>query len=104
MEHCLIYSFLKTRFPFSEAFVGGYPKALSFGISLGKRSDGGRDEFKNYFESAIEYDSRESERIAKIAKRFKVYLVVGVVERDGGTLYCSVSTAFLGLVPLDSYF
>uniref|UniRef100_A0A914PW37 CN hydrolase domain-containing protein n=1 Tax=Panagrolaimus davidi TaxID=227884 RepID=A0A914PW37_9BILA len=75
---------------FPEAFVGGYPKALSFGVSLGKRSDGGRDEFKKYFESAIEYDSNESERIGKIAKRFKIFIVVGVVERDGGTLYCSV--------------
>uniref|UniRef100_A0A7E4W8C9 CN hydrolase domain-containing protein n=1 Tax=Panagrellus redivivus TaxID=6233 RepID=A0A7E4W8C9_PANRE len=75
---------------FPEAFIGGYPKALTFGISLGKRSDEGRDEFKQYFESAIEYNGHESDQIAEIAKKNGVILVVGVVERDGGTLYCSV--------------
>lgn len=76
---------------FPEAFIGGYPKALTFGISLGKRSDEGRDEFKKYYETAIEYDGPESNQIAEIARTYNMIVVVGVVERDGGTLYCSVS-------------
>lgn len=75
-----------------EAFVGGYPKGLDFGVRLGTRSSDGRDEFRRYFEGAIEYGSAYSERIAKAAKTHNVHLVVGVVEREGGTLYCSVST------------
>jgi nitrilase len=61
---------------FPEAFIGGYPKGLDFGVRLGTRSSEGRDEFKRYFDDT--------------AKAHNVYLVVGVVERDGGTLYCSV--------------
>lgn len=73
-----------------EAFIGGYPKGLDFGVRLGMRSSEGRDEFKTYFESAIEYSGPHAERIAKVAKSCNVHIVVGVVERDGGTLYCSV--------------
>lgn len=75
---------------FPEAFIGGYPKALTFGISMGKRSSEGRDEFKKYYEAAIEYDGPESNQIGEIARTYGVNIVVGVVERDGGTLYCSV--------------
>ncbi len=32
-----------------EAFVGGYPKGLDFGVRLGSRSDEGRDMFKRYW-------------------------------------------------------
>jgi nitrilase len=73
-----------------EAFIGGYPKGLDFGVRLGTRSSEGRDEFKRYFDGAISYDGEESETLSKTAKTHNVYLVVGVVERDGGTLYCSV--------------
>jgi len=75
---------------FPEAFVGGYPKGLDFGVRLGTRSEEGREEFRRYFDSAIEYESAEAEEIAEIAKEHSVYLAVGAVERDGGTLYCSV--------------
>jgi nitrilase len=36
-----------------EAYVGGYPKGLDFGITVGSRSADGRDQFRRYFESAI---------------------------------------------------
>src|SRR5580698_2940533 len=39
---------------FPEAFVGGYPKGLDFGARLGQRSEAGREDFRRYFESAIE--------------------------------------------------
>lgn len=74
-----------------EAFVGGYPKGLDFGIKLGTRSDEGRHEFQRYFESAITFDGKESDEVASIAAEHKLHLVVGVVERDGHTLYCSVT-------------
>ncbi|KAI1728828.1 carbon-nitrogen hydrolase domain-containing protein [Ditylenchus destructor] len=45
----------------------------------------------SYFDSAIVYDGVESNIIAEVARSNNVYLVVGVVERDGCTLYCSPS-------------
>ena len=74
---------------FPEAFVGGYPKGSGFGTHVGSRSDSGRDEFRRYFESAIAESGAESQRLAQIAADNQLYLVIGVIERDGGTLYCS---------------
>ncbi|MEN5299303.1 carbon-nitrogen hydrolase family protein [Brucella sp. TWI559] len=77
---------------FPEAFVGGYPKGLDFGARLGLRSAEGREEFRRYFESAIDIPGPEASRIGEIARDNGVHLVVGIIERDGGTLYCSTLT------------
>lgn len=77
---------------FPEAFVGGYPKGLDFGARLGLRSPEGREEFRRYFESAIDLPGPEASRIGEIARDNGVHIVVGVIERDGGTLYCSTLT------------
>lgn len=75
---------------FPEAFIGGYPKGLDFGVRMGTRSADGREEFRNYYESAITEDGPESKEVAQIASENKIYLVTGVIERVGSTLYCSV--------------
>ncbi|QAB01034.1 MULTISPECIES: carbon-nitrogen hydrolase family protein [Agrobacterium tumefaciens complex] len=77
---------------FPEAFVGGYPKGLDFGARLGTRSPEGREEFRRYFESAIDLPGPEASRIGEVAQDNGVHLVVGIIERDGGTLYCSTLT------------
>lgn len=77
---------------FPEAFVGGYPKGLDFGARLGMRSPEGREEFRRYHESAIELSGPEALRLGEIARDNKIHLVVGVIERDGGTLYCTAVT------------
>jgi nitrilase len=74
---------------FPEAFVSGYPKGHDFGVSVGLRSPEGRDEFRRLFESAVEVPGEATETIGMVAKDHAVHLVVGVVERDGGTLYCT---------------
>jgi nitrilase len=74
---------------FPEAFVGGYPKGHDFGVSLGIRSPEGRDDFRRLFVSAIEVPGPATEFIGSVAKDHAVHLVVGVIERDGGTLYCT---------------
>lgn len=74
---------------FPEAFVGGYPKGNYFGAPIGSRSDEGRDWFARYFDSAIDVPGAETEQIAKLARDHRTDIVVGVVERDGGTLYCT---------------
>ena len=74
---------------FPEAFVGGYPKGLDFGARLGMRSPAGRDDFRRYHAAAIDLPGPDLERIAAIAADTGIHLVVGVIERDGGTLYCT---------------
>ncbi len=75
---------------FPEAFVSAYPKGLDFGARVGMRTPEGRDMFRRYFESAIEVPGRATERMGAMAKASNVYLVAGVIERDGATLYCTV--------------
>ena len=75
---------------FPEAFVGGYPKGHAFGAVVGSRTEEGRDWFRRYHEGAIDVPGPEADRIGNAAAAHQVALAVGVVERSGGTLYCSV--------------
>lgn len=75
---------------FPEAFVSAYPKGLDFGARMGMRYPEGREDFRRYFESAIEIPSSDTELLGVMAKENKVYLVIGVIERELGTLYCTV--------------
>jgi nitrilase len=75
---------------FPEAFIGGYPRGMGFGATVGNRSAQGRDEFRRYWETAIDVPGSAVTRLGEIAARHGVYLVIGVIERDGGTLYCTV--------------
>ncbi|HEX4143577.1 MAG TPA: nitrilase-related carbon-nitrogen hydrolase [Pirellulales bacterium] len=75
---------------FPEAFVGGYPKGMQFGTSLGIRTAEGREEFRAYFDGAIDVPGNETDLIGRAARDNQLYLVTGVIERSGGTLYCTV--------------
>lgn len=75
---------------FPEAFVGTYPKGLSFGATIGNRTADGRNDFVRYFESAITVPGPETRFIGEVAAEHRIYVVTGVIERDGGTLYCTV--------------
>jgi nitrilase len=75
---------------FPEAFISGYPRGLDFGASVGSRTDAGREDFKRYFESAIEVPGPVADALSKAARTNSVYLVMGVIERERGTLYCCV--------------
>ncbi len=75
---------------FPEAFVSGYPRGLSFGAVIGSRSDEGREDFKRYYESAVELPGPAVDTLSKAARANSVYLVIGVIERERGTLYCCV--------------
>ena len=79
---------------FPEAFVGGYPKGFDFGARVGQRSPEGRDWFRRYHEGAIDVPGPVVARMAGVARDLAVHVVVGVIERDRGTLYCTV--LFLG--------
>ena len=75
---------------FPEAFVGGYPRGMDFGARVGFRSDDGRGWFARYHASAIAVPGPDCDAMAEVARLHAIHLVVGVIERDRGTLYCSV--------------
>jgi nitrilase len=77
---------------FPEAFVSCYPRGLDFGTVVGTRTAEGRSWFRRYWESSIDVPGPAVDRIATIAARHDLYLVIGVIERDGGTLYCTSLT------------
>ncbi len=74
---------------FPEAFVGGYPRGMDFGARVGFRSPAGRDWFARYHASAIDVPGAETEAMGEVARANAMQIVVGVIERDGGTLYCT---------------
>ncbi|KAF4589919.1 hypothetical protein GQ602_003808 [Ophiocordyceps camponoti-floridani] len=100
-----------------EALLGGYPRGSAFGCVVGHRSSAGRDEFARYFDAAVDLGDtvgdgagaglrwlrRElgddagpqrgdgtREELENIARQSGVFIVVGCVEKSGGSLFCSV--------------
>ena len=74
---------------FPEAFVGGYPKGLSFGAVVGSRTPEGREEYVRYTSAAVSVPGPEIDEIAELARDAGMTIVVGVIERHCGTLYCT---------------
>jgi nitrilase len=75
---------------FPEAFVGCYPKGTGFGAVVGRRTGPGRDLYERYVAAAVELDGPEVAALVSAAAAHEVFTVVGVIERLGGTLYCTV--------------
>lgn len=74
---------------FPEALLGGYPKSLTFGATLGHRTPEGRNLFLRYTKAAITCPGAETDLLASWAKTLNLHILIGVVERGGATLYCS---------------
>lgn len=79
---------------FPEALLGGYPKGADFGAQVGRRSPEGREWFRRYRAAAVDVPGPETARLGELARELAMHLVVGVIERDGGTLYCTA--VFIG--------
>ncbi|WP_338523476.1 carbon-nitrogen hydrolase family protein [Pseudomonas batumici] len=73
-----------------EALLGGYPKGETFGTQLGYRLPEGREAFARYHANAIDVPGAETEALAQLSARTGASLVLGVIERAGHTLYCTV--------------
>lgn len=74
---------------FPEAFVGGYPKGQSFDTVVGTRTSLGREEYREYFDGAVSLDGPEIEALTLASEEAGVFVVIGVIERFGDTLYCT---------------
>lgn len=74
---------------FPEAFLGGYPKGASFGAPVGLRKPQGREDYRRYHAGAIDLDGPEVAALAEAAADTGAFIVIGVIERDGGTVYCT---------------
>ncbi len=75
---------------FPEAFITGYPKGLGYGLVVGARDAAGREEFRLYFDAAIEVPGPQTQRLGEAAAAHGSYVVIGVIERELGTCYCTV--------------
>ena len=75
---------------FPEAFIGGYPKGLNYGLVVGARDPVGREEFRLQLDSAIEVPGPQTQRLGEAAAAHCVYVLIGVIERELGTCYCTV--------------
>jgi nitrilase len=76
---------------FPEAFVSAYPRGLTFGTVIGSRSDAGRAWYQRYWQSSVDLAGDDAARLGAIARDAAVHLAIGVIERAGGSLYCSVA-------------
>ena len=75
---------------FPEAFVGGYPKGLNYGLVVGARDAAGREEFRRAFDAGIAVPGPQTARLGEAAAAHGCHVVIGVIEREGGTCYCTV--------------
>src|SRR6476661_10874274 len=69
---------------FPETWIPGYP----FWIWLGSPAWAIMRGFvSSYFDNSLAYDSPQAERLREAAKRNSIFVVMGLSERAGGSLY-----------------
>ena len=69
---------------FPETFIPGYPWQIWLGAPAWAI---GRGFVQRYFDNSLAFDSPQAEKIRNAVKRAKLTAVLGLSERDGGSLY-----------------
>src|SRR5689334_8289154 len=69
---------------FPETFIPGYPWQIWLGAPAWAI---GRGFVQRYFDNSLAFDSPQAEKIRQAVKRAKLTAVLGLSERDGGSLY-----------------
>src|SRR5437588_11239339 len=69
---------------FPESFIPGYPWQIWLGAPAWAI---GRGFVQRYFDNSLAFDSPQAEKICSAVKRAKLTAVLGLSERDGGSLY-----------------
>ena len=69
---------------FPETWIPGYPWWIWLGAPAWAIM---RGFVSRYFDNSLTYDSPEADRLRAAAKRNKIFVVLGLSERDGGSLY-----------------
>lgn len=74
---------------FPELFLPCYPYGMTFGFTVGHREEGGRADWKRYYDNSLLVPGPETEALAAAAREAGLWLSIGVSERvpESGTLY-----------------
>jgi nitrilase len=76
---------------FPETFIPCYPRGLSFGTKIGRRTEAGRKDYGRFSENAVTVPSQTTTILGEAARKAGAYLIIGVVERafetSASTLY-----------------
>lgn len=74
---------------FPEGFLSAYPWRYAFDATIGAREPRGRQWYAKYYHSAVAIPSPEFDELQSIARDYSVFLSVGIIEKEGATLYCT---------------
>lgn len=76
---------------FPESLIPCYPYGLTFGFTVGARTEEGRADWKRYYDESVVVPGPETESLAKAARDAHAYVSLGITERDSRnySLYCS---------------
>lgn len=77
---------------FPESFIPAYPRGIAYDAVVGRRTEQGRELWLDYWKNSIDESSDYVKQIGNATKDAKMFVALGVTERDaiGGTLYCSI--------------
>jgi len=75
---------------FPESFIPAYPRGLSFGYVVGRRTEAGKDDWQRYYEHAVAIPGPITDALGQAAKKAGIYLTIGVTEKDSRDIHCTL--------------